>query len=355
MEGVGSSTVRQHVKQLRPSAYRSFVLGADVGGTNTNIGVSGVTKKGPRLLLSLHFQSGKLRSLAPAIRETLEYSNEEHCIKVKKACIAAAGPVDAERNRVSLTNVKWNVEAAEIKEKTGLKSVKLINDFEAIGYGINFLESEDVAAVKSGTPQEKAAKAVVGAGTGLGKTALTYDEPLKAYVPAASEGGHSDFPVQDDFELALADHIRKRKKIKRVTYEEVVGARGIESIYLYLRSLDRRRETGYTKLVDASADRVPLISRYRTRDETCGEAFRLYGRYYGRCAKNYVLETLATGGLYIAGGVAPKNKGIFRSKEFLEEFTASDTRAKLLRKIPIYVVTNYDVSLRGAGYAAALD
>jgi glucokinase len=182
---------------------------------------------------------------------------------------------------------------------------------------------------------------------------LTYDEHFNAYVSIPSEGGHGDFPAQNNLEIQLVEFVKKFRGISQpLSYEELLSGRGIESIYLFFRNKQELKDTQYTKEIDIADDKASLISKYKNLDSTCKETFRLFTRFYARCAKNLVLDTLARGGLYIAGGIAAKNKEIFSSKDFAEEFENAYRRIDVLKSIPIYVIMNYDVSLYGACYAA---
>jgi len=350
---------KKFFEQINKDDFSSFVLGVDIGGTNTSLGVAGIKNTKMTLLFSLSFKSQHITSLIPALQETLEFANKNFGIKVEAACIGAAGVVSASGDYVELTNVEWNVSTKEILEKTSLDSVFIINDFLAVGYGINLLDhknKDDVFTVRLGKNQydkSAATKVVLGAGTGLGKSILVYDEHLGFYIPIPSEGGHGDFPAQNDFEMELLGFIKKLRGISQsVTYEELLSGRGIECIYLFLREKGEYPSTDYTQEIDEAIDKTPLISKYKTLDETCKETFRLFTRFYGRCAKNFVLDTLAYGGLYIGGGVASKNLDIFSTNDFIEEFENAYRRSDFLKEVPIYVVMNYDVSLYGACFAA---
>lgn len=257
-----------------------------------------------------------------------------------------------------MTNVKWDVKTDELVKETSLNSAHIINDFQAIGYGINLLDPKnknDIVTVRF-KPEKvdlKATKAIIGAGTGLGKSILVYDEYFDAYVPIPSEGGHEDFPVYDSFEQDLVNFVKKLRNITQpITYEELLSGRGLESIYMYLKNLGKFEVSQFTKEIDGSTDKAVLISKYKEQDETCAEAFHLFTRFYGRCAKNFVLDTLATGGLYIAGGIASKNIEIFSTEEFLDEFENAYRRTDVLKSVPISIVMDYDVSLYGACFAA---
>jgi glucokinase len=351
-------TIRSFKENLLEAEFSSYIIGADVGGTNTNIVVAGIKNSKPVLLFSLDFKSQDLESLVPAVYETLAYADKNYNIKIDTACFGVAGVVPPYQDMINLTNVDWNISKKEIIEGTSLENIFIINDFQAVGYGLNLLDpsdKKDMLEIRTKKNQERSlsTKALVGAGTGLGKSILIYDKHSNIYVPTPSEGGHEDFPAQNDFEIQLLEFIKKLRGISQpITYEELLSGRGIVSIYLYLKKLKRFDVTNYTEEIDNSQDKVNLISKYRQTDEICKETFRLFTRYYARCAKNFVLDTMATGGLYIAGGIASKNKEIFQSNEFLNEFENAYRRSDVLKKVPIYIILNYDVSLYGACLAA---
>lgn len=325
--------------------YDEYIIGGDVGGTNTNLAVFGAGKK-PIPLFSLDFQTDKLDSLIPALRRLISFCRK-HGISISRGCLGVAGPVV--NNKCKPTYVKWVVDALEIKQKTGL-DLLLINDFVAIGYGINMLQNKDIIEVSKGKKAlPKATKAVIGAGTGLGKTILTYREG--SYIPIPSEGGFCDFPVFDDFELGLLNSIKKRKKMGVVSMEEVISGKGIESIYLYIK--DRFKPTRYSNVIMKAKHKIPLIAKYKA-DKACKETFRLYAKFYARCAKNFALDSLSRGGLYIAGGIAMKNHEIF-NKAFIFEFRNINRQQQVLKRMPIYLINNYDVGIYGAAYAAQVN
>jgi glucokinase len=349
-------TIKNFNETMLKTKFSSYVMGIDIGGTNTNLAIAGIQNKRPILLFSLNFKSKELSSLSPAIKETINYAKEKQGIDIDNACIGASGVVSTSKDYAELTNVEWNVNIKDILEKTTLKTAHIINDFQTIGYGINLIdyrEKNDILPVKEGYHDETATKAIIGAGTGLGKSILTYDKNLNAYIPHPSEGGHSDFPAQNNFELELIDFIKKIRNItKQISYEELISGRGIESIYYFLQKQQKYEPTQYTKEINKTLDKPVLISKYKNLDETCKETFQLFTKFYARCAKNFVLDSLAKGGLYIAGGIAIKNQDIFTSKNFIEEFENSHKRENILKQTPIYLITNYDISLYGACFAA---
>jgi len=350
--------IKEYLTKIKKDNFDKFVLGSDVGGTNTNTCIAGIQDKKVKLLFSLHFKTKELKSIEPAIKKTIQYAKDEYDIKTDFACIAAAGFIK-DNKFVKLTNASWDINTDKIKKNTNLEDVFIINDFQAIGYGINVLDHKDekhIFTIREKDKSEKevfSTKVVVGAGTGLGKSILVYDKNFDSYIPIPSEGGHSDFPIQNDFEKKLTEYIRKIRGIKEsLTYEELVSGKGLEGIYKYLREIEKYNPTKYTEEIDKSDDKPPLISKYKDKDETCREAFKLFVVFYARCAKNLVLETLSTDGLYLGGGIVTKNKDFFTKDRFIEEFESAYRRSDVLKETPIYIIVNYDVSLYGACFAA---
>jgi glucokinase len=345
--------------RFRKEDYRGFVLGGDIGGTHMSFSIAGVKDGKPEPLISTHFMTQGSRSLIEAIRQTLRYA--EHLgIKAEKACFGVAGPISSKRDSSELTNINMKISVEEILKETSLKSAFLINDYEAIGYGVNMLDiknKKDIIRIRDRKPPTgrfRPTKAIIGAGTGLGKSILVYHDMRDAYLPIPTEGGWSDFPAQGEREIELIDFLKRYQGLEgNVACDDVVSGRGLESIFMFLRSTGEFTETKYTEDILNSLDKPAMIGKYREKDRLCRETFRIFARFYARCARNFTLETLARGGFYIAGGIAPKNPDVFRTRDFIKEFENSVKMGKILKEVPIYLIVNYDVSLYGACFAAA--
>ena len=350
--------VKDHIKNFKKTNYSSFLFGADLGGTNTKIAVAGVKKNSLELIFSLYLKSSEIISFPSILLECINIAKAKYDIEILNGCISAAGVISEDKKKVSLTNQKMKVNIDELITKTNVKSILLINDFEAIGYGINLLNFEkkkEVYTIRNNTINSriKKTRAVIGAGTGLGKSILVYDEEYKSYNPISSEGGHSDFPIYNNFERELINYIKnKRNIVEPITYDEVLSGRGIEIIYQFLREKKPSKITKYRKEIDKSTDKTPLIAKYKNLDDTCKKVFNIFTIFYARCAKNFVLDSLATGGLFIAGGIAAKNKEIFNSKEFINEFENVYQYSQLLKKIPLFVILDENIGLKGACFDA---
>ncbi|MBN1170170.1 glucokinase [Candidatus Micrarchaeota archaeon] len=332
--------------------FESYVLGGDLGGTNTKLGIAGVKNGITTPLFMARFQTQEIGSLVPAIEETLDYARQKHGIEAENACFGVAGIVSHERDYCKLTNASWDVSTKDILDKVGLRSATLLNDFEAIGYGIEALDlgsGKDILKLKPENRIVNGNRALMGAGTGVGKSILIYRKGT--HIPIASEGGHMDFPVQNSYELELINFIKKSYGANQVSYEDIISGKGIESIYMFLK--ERFPETQCTKEIEEEKDKVPVIAKYKNIDAACTETFRLYAKFYGRCARNFVLDYIPRGGLFIAGGIAARHRDIFTSEEFGYEFHNCDRQRKVLQEIPIYIVLNIDTGLFGACCYAA--
>lgn len=341
-------------KNLNKDKHAKFILGGDIGGTNTRVGIFGIGhgsgRSRPSLLISFNFQSRKLHSLSDAINTALNYAWKDSRVEIKAASIAAAGPLSKNKSRVQITNLELNIDKRAILDTTKLNKVILLNDFEAVGYGVNMLNKRDIKAVKQGQKIPNAPIVVLGAGTGLGKTTLIYDTHSKSYNPIPSEAGHSDFPAQDKDEFELVSYMKKREKLGFVSFEHFLSGHGLTYIYSYLRKERIFKESPYTKTIDKLNQKPEAISKYRNVDKTCKATFEIFKKFYSRFAKNCALDSLAYGGVYITGRIAVCNKDIFDLK-FAKYFEQNYKLAYILKKIPIYLILNNNVGLLGAAFA----
>ena len=343
-------TKKKHKKFIKKD-FSDFILGGDIGGTHTNLGLFGIKNEFPQLLDSFHFKSKSLKDLYSAIEIAIKSANDNHNIKIKKCCLGIAGALTYKRDYVRLTNANLEFDKKVSARKLGIKDVLLVNDFEAVGYSINILGKNDIKTIKKGKKFQNAPKLVIGAGTGLGKSLLIYDSRSKYYNPLPSEVHHSDFAAQNSLESGLADFIKKRKKIRHnVSNGDILSGEGLSNIYFFLRNSKRYKETEYTRKIGKSSALPEMVSKYRKSDATCRQTFNIFMEEYARLAKNLALDSIPRGGIYIAGGIAQKNRGIF-NKKFVKIFHSNQKLTGILKDIPIYLITNSDAGLLGAGLA----
>lgn len=333
-------------KKVEPTKKDRFILVADVGGTNCNFGIFHLDHSQQELILSLHIKSQLITDFPALVHDVLILTKNTYNITIEHACIAAAGAVAVDRSSVKPTNLSFTINSEELKKATNLRTICLANDFEVIGYGIPLLDPKSIVHVKKGTPQPTAHRAIIGAGTGLGKNILMWHKELDDYIPLASEGGHADFPAHDALELELISFIREREKLSCVSWEDVLSGNGIKRIHSFFKY--KNQTTKSDSSVDLNGLDPDKIFKSRTLDDHCARTYELYAKIYARCAKNFALDALALGGLYIAGGIAAKNLPLFEQPGFAQEFILCDKQQELLKRIPIYVIIDYNVSLYGA-------
>ena len=329
--------------------YKHFILGCDVGGTNTRIGFFGI-RHIPKLLISFHFKSKELKNLYDAINKVLGHIKRDYGIKITEASIAAAGTLNSDRSKVKITNVKWSIDKNNLFKKTELKKVMLLNDFESVGYGINMLNRDDIKIIKKSKKIPNAPIVLIGAGTGLGRSTLIYDNHLRSYIPIPSEAGHIDFSAKNEEEFNLIDYIKLKEKLNDfVSFEHFLSGHGLIDIYYFLRHKESSKSK-YSKEIDTSENKPELISKYRKIDRACEKTFEIFQNIYARFARNCALDCLPYGGLYITGKIAVNNSEIF-NKKFIKEFEQNYKLSYILKKIPIYLILNDNVGMLGAAFA----
>jgi len=319
---------------------RSVILVGDIGGTHTRLAIIERVKGHLNFLAEQTFPSREEPSLESALRKFL--SNPIHSIT--RACLGVAGPVRAGRSEA--TNLPWVIDSQKVAQQLDLPRVGLINDWEAGAYGIGELEAKDLGVLNQGTHNAQGNRAIIAAGTGLGEVGLFWDD--REYRPFASEGGHVDFAPRNHVEMDLLDYLLKRHS--RVSVERVISGPGLLNIYQFLRDTGRGEEP--TWLIDQMREKDPptVITENALEEKSslCSQALDLFVSLYGAEAGNLALKVMATGGLYLGGGIGPKIISKLREPGFMNAFTAKGRMKPLMQAIPIRVILNPRVALLGA-------
>jgi len=326
------------------------ILAGDIGGTKTWLRLAAGTAGGLRTLHEQRFDSAAFDGLVPMIRELLAGLPQSGSAApaIRSACFGVAGPVSG--RQASLTNLPWRVDADEIGRQCGIPKVVLINDFEAIGYGIEALDAADIATLQAGRPVAGAPRAVLGAGTGLGVCFLVWGEGHYQVIP--TEAGHVDFAPTDELQMELLRFLQKR--FGRVSCERVLSGPGLVSIFEFL--LEAGPHQLAPELAQAlGSDAAAAISQAALggKDELARQALQLFARIYGAHAGNLALTVLARGGVFVAGGIAPKIIEELRAGEFMRAFCDKGRYVALQSTIPVHVVMNPQVGLLGAAMVAS--
>ena len=202
------------------------------------------------------------------------------------------------------TNLPWVVDAKTVAKRLRLKRVGLINDLEANAYGIAVLQSKDFVILNKGARNATGNRAIISAGTGLGEAGMYWDGEV--HRPFASEGGHADFAPRNHLEMELLDYSMNR--YRRVSYERLVSGPGLVHVYHFLRDTGKGEEPPWLAEQMRHGDPAPVISRLALEGKSplCLQALELFVSLYGAEAGNLALKLMATGGVYLGGGIAPK-------------------------------------------------
>jgi glucokinase len=318
------------------------ILAGDIGGTKTLLQLAEIQGSRPRILHSQRFVSAEFAEFNHLLGAFMQHIQKQiGTLPIASACFGIAGPVTGSRAQV--TNLPWLLNTADIEKQFGIARVTLINDFTAVGYSIDVLEHNDLVCLQQGEAVPQATRAVIGAGTGLGEGFLVWQNG--AYVPMPSEGGHVDFAPQNEAQIGLLKFLQHRHG--HVSYERIVSGSGLVAIYEYLVSTQKySANSALINSEDAAASIADAA--LQQRDVVAVEALKMFVNIYGAQAGNLALTTLSRGGVYIAGGIAPKILSFMQQGEFLKAFQAKGRFTELMQKIPVHVIVNADAGLIGA-------
>jgi glucokinase len=316
-----------------------WVLAGDIGGTTTRLQLAERQTQGWQLRTAVDYSSAEYSHLRDIVRAHLKRYDLKHA---DAACFAVAGPVQKQTARI--TNLPWVLEVDDLQQQLHIDTVALINDFTAVAHGLSELSKTDTVTLQQANAQRGGAIAILGAGTGLGEAIVKpYDDQL---VVIDGEGGHADFAPRDEEEIGLLRYWLKQ--LGRVSYETFLSGRGLVRIFEYYC----QSEKVDAKLLEAmhKQDPAAVISEYamQYKDSLASRALHTFVRIYAAQASNLALVAKATGGVYLAGGIASKIISVLQGDEFLRVFNDKPPMQHLLATIPVSVITNTHVGLLGA-------
>lgn len=318
-----------------------MLLAGDIGGTKTILAVFS-PETGPRVPLAQEtFPSAGYPHFEMLVREFLSHVS----FPLEGACFGVAGPIVA--GRATITNLPWVIEERELQETLHLSSVWLLNDLQSIAYGVDFLEPAEIHTLNAGRPVLHGNIAVIAPGTGLGESFLTWNG--LHYQPHMSEGGHASFAPLNELQIGLLRYLFA--SFEHVSYERVCSGMGIPNIYAYLKESGVASEPAWLRERLATAsDLTPLIlqSALDGSSELCIATLNMFVSILGSEASNLALKVMATGGVYIGGGIPPRILSFLEQEQFLEAFHHKGRFVKLLQDIPVHVILNPMVALLGA-------
>lgn len=306
------------------------ILAGDIGGTKTLLTTARVEDGDLQILDERRYDSEQFASLEAIIREF----ERTHTPRAAAICMAVAGPV--EHGRAHLTNLGWNIDEVSLGAAAGGCRALLVNDFWAVARGVPLLGPGHVVPLSDIRPDRDSPIAILGAGTGLGEAIVIPSGGGWRIV--ASEGGHCDFAPIGPLQRRLHEFLER--ELGHVSYERVVSGPGIANIYRFL--LADQGSTAETLEADAIARRADQ------GDETAAQALDLFVEIFGAEAGNMALKVLAHGGVYIAGGIAPRHLERFRSGRFMAAFNGKGRFEPVMKKMPVHIISEARVGLIGA-------
>jgi glucokinase len=298
------------------------LLAGDVGGTKTLLQIVDLDANG--VVSERRFESGAYATFDAMLSEFLGGGAQD----IDAACFAVAGPVID--RRAEITNLKWVMETRALEKSFGIPRISLINDFYAVALGVPLLAAEDRIVLNRGNRNDHSPIAILGAGTGLGQAILTWSGTQWNVIP--SEGGHADFAPQDEWQSHLFLHLHE--KYGHVSWERLISGMGLANIYEFISG--------------EAIDPAVVAQRNADGEPNAKRAFAAFVDIYGAEAGNMALRVLARGGVYLAGGVAAKNRDEFTDGRFMAAFLRKGRFRELLEEMPVELITNEKVGLRGA-------
>jgi glucokinase len=324
------------------------VLAGDIGGTKTLLALVDCVSSRCTLIHKARYASADFTELGTMVATFLRESGEP---KPHQACFAVAGPVSDQgrRQTAQLTNLPWKLNSISLIQALGIPKVRLLNDLQSVGFGIAGLEEQDLVTLQSGSPEPGEPKAILGSGTGLGQAVLFWRDNRYAALP--SEGGHTDFAPQDAVQMELLSELRQ--EFGHVSYERLVSGPGLARIYWFLQR--HSGETTKEEFFEQGSDVASVISKMALEGSNpiALQALELFVEIYGAQAGNLALTVLARGGVYLAGGIAPKIMPMLMDGSFVTAFNDKGRMASVMRKMPVHVINNPETGLLGAALAAS--
>ncbi len=323
-----------------------MLLAGDIGGTKTVLALYEEKSSATTPLTEETYPSAQYDSLEQIVEKFLR-STQSRQERVHRASFGVAGPVVS--GKATLPNLPWVIEETKLKEKFDFEAVAVINDLEAIGQAVPVLPASDLATVKKGTAEPGGNIAVIAPGTGLGETFLSWDGSRHTIHP--SEGGHGDFAPVDNVQIGLLEYLLER--FDHVSYERVCSGTGIPNIYAYIRDRGMAEEPSWLSEELGKAKDPNVVIIHAALDDQrecriCSLTVETFVAILAAEAGNMVLRNMATGGLYLGGGIPPRILPFLRKPIFMKWFVRKGRLSRLPEKVPVRVILNAKAALVGA-------
>jgi glucokinase len=322
-----------------------MILAGDIGGTHARLAYFQTQNGHLHMVSERVFPSREHSELGEIVSQFLNDSNT----RPEVACFGIAGPV--RNGRVETSNLPWVIEQSRLAKQIHLPATLLINDLEASAWGISVLAAEDFVALNRVSGPAIGNQAVIAPGTGLGEAGMFWDGTRHHVF--ACEGGHADFGPQGDLQIELLGFLKAR--FGHVSYERILSGPGLVNVYEFLRESGGGKESAEFAAALKQGDPAAVISRAALEgsESLAVKALDLWITVYGAETANLALKVMATGGLFLAGGITPKILAKLTGPLFMKSFLEKGRLRSLMEAIPVQVVTNEKAGLLGAARCAA--
>jgi len=323
-----------------------MIIAGDIGATKSLLQLIDSSSGRAHVVFERRYADAKYPDFASLMSVFLDEAraNSVDTLSIDIAVLGIAAPVHGAR--VRLTNRAWVIDAQALSSAFGIKAVRLVNDFAAAARGIELLAPSDLVVLQEGEPEDKAPRVVLGAGSGLGVAYLVWIGDR--YQVIAGEGGNAGFapatPLQAQLWFAL------QERTGHVSVEQVVSGTGLVAIYDFLREQRAAPESPQLARTAGTEDRAAAITAFalEKNDPLAILALDFFIEAYGAVAGDHALSLLARGGVFIAGGIAPRIIARLRGGRFIASFRAKGRFAELMASIPVRVVMNASLGVLGA-------
>jgi len=324
-----------------------MILAGDIGGTNARLALFDVQNGHFNVVSATIFPSRRYSSLDVIVSEFIRTAG----VHPAQACFGIAGPVA--NGRVETSNLPWTIESSRLADELNLKSTTLINDLEATGWGIAMLSPQDQVPLNNVSTKTSGNQCVVAAGTGLGEAGLFWDGTRHHVF--ATEGGHCDFAPLNDLQVELYRYLHAR--YGHVSYERILSGPGLVNVFEFLRDTGKGKVPEWLADQMLKTDPAAAISEAALEGKCtmCAQALDIFVSVFGSEAGNMALKVKATGGVFLAGGIAPKILSRLATPTFLQAFLGKGRMQYMMESMPVKVITNDKLALLGAARCAWLE
>lgn len=329
-----------------------FVLCTHSSGSGVDYGVFSVKNSGPVLLFGQHIANEDIGdNFTDTVCTVVAQINNEHGITIHHACFAAPGVPSEQQDYLTHWRLPYAIDAKEIVKQTGLTTAVIVNDFFAMSYGVDYIDTKDITPLYDAPAEPHGRRAIIGAGDGLGSVAMVWDNVKQRYNSLAAEAGTGNFPAFTQFEFDLTECMKQERGFDTCHWAFFVAVPGIQYTYKILKSMNQYPES----LNLGNPDGITILA-HAHEDALCKATSDLFYTMYARFAYNFAWTALPFGGLYLVGPTATDYPAML-SEIFLPEFfNCVPSKKDLLKRIPIYVIhADAHLGLYGAAHYLVIE